>query len=207
MPDPAREWPIPPMDHRSGRRESAFTWAMGELILRRIADGETMKAITDDPRMPAYCTVFRWMKVVPEFGAAVAQLRALMARMKLAERDARRAMRGPRRRPGGRRSQWTPDIAAAICWAIEDGASLTEVAATPGMPRSQTIHRWLRRHPEFRAAFVEACAVRDGLLRLLAEEAVYDVFAVGIPEANRRIRALEGRAGRMTPKIYRAGVL
>ena len=34
-----------------------------------------MKAITADPRMPAYCTVFQWVKVVPEFGDAYRQVR------------------------------------------------------------------------------------------------------------------------------------
>jgi hypothetical protein len=200
---PAREWPIPPMDHGSGHKGTAFTWPMGRLILQRIAEGEALKVITAEPRMPAYCTVFRWMQVVPEFGWAVAQVRAALAQEKLAAREAQRQLKGPRRRPGGRRCMWTPQIGAQICHAIEDGASLSEVVVMPGMPGFKTIYRWLERHPDFRASFVEACASRNGDLRLLAEETVYEVFALGIPEANRRIRALEGRAGRLTPKLYR----
>lgn len=75
----ARDRPIPYMDKGSGWKDSAFTWAMGELILARIADGETVKAITADPRMPAYCTVFQWMRVVPAFGEAVAEVRGRLA--------------------------------------------------------------------------------------------------------------------------------
>src|SRR6478609_3017726 len=74
LPAHPRDWPIPPMDKEAGWKETAFTWPMGQLILARIWAGETMTAITADPRMPAYCTVFRWMQVVPEFGEAVAQV-------------------------------------------------------------------------------------------------------------------------------------
>src|SRR6185437_1403704 len=69
-PLPARDWPIPPMDKEPGDKLSAFTWAMGRLILQRIADGETIKAITAHPKMPAYCTVYRWIHVHEEFGDA-----------------------------------------------------------------------------------------------------------------------------------------
>jgi len=39
----ARHRDIPPMDHEAGDKESAFTWAMGRLILERMAARETMK--------------------------------------------------------------------------------------------------------------------------------------------------------------------
>ena len=76
---PPRDWPNPPMDHGSGDKDTAFAWAMGDLILRRMGYRETMKTITADPRMPAYCTVFRWVKVVPEFGEAYRRLRVAQA--------------------------------------------------------------------------------------------------------------------------------
>ena len=143
---PAREWPIPPMDHGAGDKDTAFTWAMGELILQRIADGDTVKAITADARMPAYCTVFRWMQVVPEFGDAVAQVRAELARLRRAARDAAADARlqaeiDARRRGekvrwwvSGRATTWTPERWEAVLAAIEDGASLSEVVRTSGMP-------------------------------------------------------------------------
>jgi hypothetical protein len=30
-PGPARDWPIPPMDHAAGHKDTAFTWAMGRM--------------------------------------------------------------------------------------------------------------------------------------------------------------------------------
>lgn len=38
-----RDWPVPSMDHGSGHKDTAFTWAMGELILARIRAGAALK--------------------------------------------------------------------------------------------------------------------------------------------------------------------
>ena len=83
MPYPRGIWNpeplIPDMDHTPGFKESAFSWAMARVILWHIAQGHTVRRITRDPKLPAYCTVFQWMKVVPEFGEAVAEARAKLA--------------------------------------------------------------------------------------------------------------------------------
>src|SRR5882724_140626 len=94
---PAKDWPIPPMDHEAGDKPSAFTWAMGRLILQRMGDRETMKAITADPAMPAYCTVFQWVKVVPEFGDAYRRVRAMLAQAMREEAVERRALKNQAR--------------------------------------------------------------------------------------------------------------
>ena len=84
------------MDHEAGGKPSAFSWEMVELILARIAAGETVKEITDDPRMPCYATVYRWTHVIPEFGAAwreVREERCVQAQVA----DALKAMAPPKR--------------------------------------------------------------------------------------------------------------
>lgn len=199
---PAREWPIPPMDHRSGRKDTAFTWAMGDFILARIADGETMKAITADARMPAYCTVFRWMQVVPEFGEAVAELRGLMAQARMAERDAcRRARKGRRR--GGRRPICSAQALDRLLARVRDGASVSDAVAEPGAPSFRVLYTRVRGCPGFRAAFVDACDWRNGWLGFQAELVVDEVWEIGIPAANAKIGRLKARRGRLTPKLYR----
>jgi hypothetical protein len=199
---PAREWPIPPMDKAAGWKDSAFTWAMGRLILQRIADGDTMKAITADPRMPAYCTVFRWMQVAPDFGDAVRTLRVRLGEARRAERDQIRASKGPKRR-SGRKSTYTPRAARAVLRRIEGGASLSEVVREAGMPSFKAFYAWMRDRPALRTAYMDACRSRDLWLELDIQVAIDDVFTTGIPAANARIRALEGRRGRLTPKLYR----
>ena len=117
-------WLIPAMDQESGHKDTAFTWAMGNLILQRMGDRETMKAITADPRMPAYCTVFQWVKVVPEFGDAYRgardpgedrtqgadERRALLVRM----RNANRRAAGKRVRTWWRGKSSTPELASVL---------------------------------------------------------------------------------------------
>lgn len=201
---PAREWPIPPMDKAPGDKPSAFTWEMGHLILERIAEGDTMRAITADPRMPAYCTVFRWMQVVPPFGREVRKVRARLARARRAARDRARASKAPARR-GGRRSTYSEAVAEALLERIEDGASVSEVVREPGMPSFKALYAWLRARPDFRDAFIEACRRRHVGFVVEIDTAIDDVVLTGKAAAGARIRALEGRAGRLTPKLYRPG--
>ena len=214
-PRPARLWPIPPMDHGSGAKDTAFTWAMGHLILQRIADGETMKAITADARMPAYCTVFRWMQVVPAFGDAVAAVRAELARRRLADRATVKALRArdvaERRARGervrwwvsGRRSTYDPVWAEIVLEAVEDGETLSAALAQPGMPSAKAWYRWLRNSPELAAQYAEACRRRAVGFRVERDLVIENVMATGIPAANRALRQLDGRIGRLTPKTYR----
>jgi terminase small subunit-like protein len=221
---PARDWPIPAMDHESGHKDTAFTWAMGRLILQRMGDRETMKAITADPRMPAYCTVFQWVKVVPEFGDAYREVRATLAKIERKERDERRAllvrMRNANRRAAGKRvrtwvagrkSSYTPELAGAVCWAIEEGASLSEVVSRPGMPSFKAVYGWMRRFPEFRAQYIEACRLREVGLWIERDMVIDRAMDMGLAfdprQGNAEIAAIEGRIGRLTPKIYRGEVV
>jgi len=196
---PAREWPIPPMDHAPGAKPSAFTWAMGHLILQRVADRETMKAITADPRMPAYATVFRWTHMIPEFGDAYRQTRALVARFRREERDALQ----PARRKGGRRSTYTLARGRAVCDAICKGASLSEIVRRPGLPSFKAIYRWLRYEPKFRAEFIKACSLRTTTLQDEMWEIARKATPATVTMARHKVRRLEGRIGRLTPKLYR----
>lgn len=196
---PAREWPIPPMDKEPGDKLSAFTWAMGRLILQRVADRETMKAITADPRMPAYATVYRWIEVHEEFGDAYRQVRAVLARVRREERDARQRPR----RASGRKTTYTFERGDAVCDAICEGASLSQVVRTPGMPSSKAIYRWLRYEPTFRAEFIQACGVRATVLQEQALEIAREATPLDWRIAKRRVERLHERIGRLTPKLYR----
>jgi hypothetical protein len=189
------------MDKAAGWKPSAFTWAMGRLILQRMADRETIKAITADPRMPAYATVYRWTHVHEEFGEAYREVRALLAQVRLEERDERQKPR----RTSGRPTTYTVERGWDVCEAICEGASLSEVVRRPDMPSSKAIYRWLRYEPEFRAEFIQACGVRA----LKLQEEVLDIARAVTPAnvrlAKRQIDRLHGRIGRMTPRLYREG--
>jgi hypothetical protein len=218
---PARSWPIPPMDHASGHKESAFTWAMGHLILQRMADRETMKAITADPAMPAYCTVFQWVKVVPAFGEAYRQVRLALSGIIQQEREAEQAAKvrakaaariaagkRPRDWVSGPKSTYTDEVARAFCEAIEDGAAASAVVGRPGMPTAKMVATWLKRFPQFRAMYVEACRRREAGLwferDMVVDRAIDLGLAFDIAQGNAEIAAIEGRIGRLTPKLYRS---
>jgi hypothetical protein len=209
------------MDHASGHKDTAFTWAMGRLILQRMADRETMKAITADPRMPAYCTVFQWVKMVPEFGDAYRQVRLALGRVIQLEREAERtakvrakaasriaAGKRPRDWVSGRASSYTEAVARAFCAAIEDGAAASAVVGRPGMPTAKMVANWMKRFPEFRAMYVEASRRREvGLWverDMVIDRAIDMGIAFDIRQGNAEIAAIEGRIGRLTPKIYRS---
>lgn len=212
---PPREWPVPEMDHAAGGVESAYTPEMGRVILGRIAAGETVKAITADPRLPSYATVYRWVRMHEGFGADWMDLRARLARQAIAEDVQARADRAAfrtfkeglglaRRRRGGRRSSYTAAVAGKICRRIAAGAALTHVLAEPDMPSAKAVYGWLRTRPAFRKAYVAACDKRAEALELrifIAEET-----AIGRLERQPRaeIDALAGRIGRLVPKKYRA---
>jgi hypothetical protein len=217
LPLPARDWPIPPMDKAAGYKPSAFTWAMGHLILQRMGDRETMKAITADPAMPAYCTVFRWVKMVPEFGEAYRQVRLAISQVAREEAAAKRAEKarahaaarmaaGKRVRHwvAGRPSSYTDEMAETVCAAIEAGASMTEVVRTPGMPSFKVVYTWMRRRPAFQAMYVEACRRRAVGFEIERDMVIEKaLLGVPLPALNRELAAIEGRAGRLTPKLHR----
>ncbi|HEY0650474.1 hypothetical protein, partial [Phenylobacterium sp.] len=184
-------------------KDTAFTWAMGRLILQRIADGETVKAITAHPAMPAYCTVFRWMQVVPEFGEAVAEVRRLLAQQRLAYADAVRKARGRRRNGAGGQEQASAEVLGRFLDALWDGASVSEAVAQPGAPSFKVVYSRVRKCPGFRAAFVDACDYRDFRLELERHDVIDRVAATGIPAANAALREVDGRRGRLRPKLYR----
>jgi hypothetical protein len=48
-------------------RPSDYSEAVGAEICARIAEGEALVAICAEPDMPAYRTVFQWLKAQPEF--------------------------------------------------------------------------------------------------------------------------------------------
>ena len=58
-------------------RPSEYTPELGEQLLDRLASGEILRAICDDPDMPYRRTVRRWRDESPEFAARYAHARAI----------------------------------------------------------------------------------------------------------------------------------
>jgi hypothetical protein len=78
------------------------------------------------------------------------------------------AMTDQRKR--GRPSDYTDDIATAICDRLAEGESLRAICATEGMPDKATVLRWIGRHKEFRDQYAWAReAQADDILEQILE--------------------------------------
>jgi hypothetical protein len=66
------------MQPKRGRR-SAYSDKIAEAICDRLVDGESLRAICADPRMPAKATVFRWLASNQEFRRSYALARECQA--------------------------------------------------------------------------------------------------------------------------------
>lgn len=211
---PPRLRPVPPMDHAAGGKASAYTPEMGELILARIAAGETVKAITADPRMPAYCTVYQWVRVHDDFAEAWVAVRQAQAQRRvatIAQRDAaRRFWPAHKARVDGRRwwrrgrpSSYTRAKGVAVCELIEAGWPLSAVVRRADMPSSKVVYTWLRTQAEFRGLYAQACQFREWLLCEQMSDAAGAATAASFADARQEVAWLRGQVGRMTPRTYR----
>lgn len=64
----------------------------------------------------------------------------------------------------GRPSTYTEERATLVCDHLIDGLSLRQACRREGMPSRDTVRRWLRDKPEFRARYARACEFRADAL-------------------------------------------
>lgn len=196
------------MDKTPGAKETAFTWAMGRLILARIGEGETIRQITADPAMPAYATVYRWMQVVPEFRHWVKQQHAARSLQALAARDVRRRATRRRRKDGqpwrsGQRPRIPAEALDAVLRQVRAGASLTDALRAPGAPSVKAFYTRVRGCPGFREAYRDAVDWRDFLLETEAFGGIPSSVYGNLAAAYVQMRVMTARRGRLQPKMYR----
>lgn len=102
--------------------------------------------------------------------------------------------------PGGRPSDYTPEVAAIICERIADGESLRQICEEPGMPNRSTVRQWLAVHPEFHAQYARA---REEQGDAYAERAIHEALTASDAQMGRlRMDALKWAAGKLAPKRY-----
>ncbi len=208
--------PLPPMEHTGGFMPSQYRPAFGRAICQRILDGETMRQVAADPRMPSYATLFHWLKAHEDFARAYQRVRDQLALERTTRRAAetahwrrvrahRRAVAGkpPRDWVSGARSTYDRAWAAAYCARIAAGGTGYRISADPGMPSAKCIYRWLKDIPEFRAMYVAARAAQQARLEWLIYLAADAVGETGLAAAKAEVARLEGRIGRLRAKVWR----
>ncbi|WP_422576923.1 hypothetical protein [Phenylobacterium sp.] len=87
---------------------------------------------------------------------------------------------------------------------MADGTTLAQMRDDPSLPTPKMVYRWLRQRPEFRAMYERARARQRLNLQIDIDMVVDRVeSAADLPAAKREVAWLEGRIGRLTPKMYR----
>ncbi len=79
-----------------------------------------------------------------------------------------------------RPSDYTAEIAAAICDRIIGGESVRQIADSPDMPGQRTIYQWLQKHDEFaqqyaRAREAQAERLQDEIISI-ADDGTNDTY-------------------------------
>ena len=120
------------------------------------------------------------------------------------------------KKPTGRPSTYTPEIAADICAHLAEGGLLIDWCRQPGRPNVATVNRWMEAHPSFRAEYARA---RETGLHVRAEQVIaisddrsgdYKTDADGrevvdhehIQRARLRVDSRKWLASKLLPKIY-----
>lgn len=101
-----------------------------------------------------------------------------------------------------RPSDFTDEMADAICDELIEGKSLRQICRAVGMPDRRTVLRWLDAHPSFAAKYARAresqADLMDDLILEEAEKANKDNAAA----VRVRVDAYKWRAAKLQPKKY-----
>lgn len=119
----------------------------------------------------------------------------------------------------GRPSDYTPELAIAICTEIADGMSLRSICQAESMPDISTIMRWVGKHPEFRAQYAHAKEIQaeyfaeelldiaddgqnDWMTRKIGGEDVKVVDQEALQRSRLRVDTRKWLMSKMLPKKY-----
>lgn len=116
----------------------------------------------------------------------------------------------------GRPSEFTQEVADAICERIADGESLVRICKDDGMPSKATVFNWLSSKPEFvdnytRAREAQADTLFDEILDI-SDDGLNDTYTDEdgnvrtnqdvIARSKLRVDARKWMAGKLRPKKY-----
>lgn len=178
--------------------------ALGAAICRRVAAGESLRAIGREPGQPHRTTVRGWADSRPEFGealrAAYRQAR-ISQRMRDRQQAAALAARAPPLR-GGKASSYTDDLGEAVCARLANGESLTAIGRDPDMPGYGTVLKWVKRHPQFEAMYVEARAMQADYLFDEARDVAQATTPKTVWADRLRFDVIRWQAARLAPRKY-----
>jgi len=104
----------------------------------------------------------------------------------------------------GRPTDFTSELADAICERLADGESLRSICSGDTLPHKATVFRWLAKNADFRDQYTRAREVQaDSLVDDIIDIADADVTEpVEVQQARLRVDARKWLAGKLRPKVY-----
>lgn len=166
--------------HRAGR--PAWDATLADRVLYQVGQGVRLDELRRvNPALPSGHAVRRWARERPEFDW---ELRVNMK----AGRLARRRARGKARREA---------VLEPLCAGIVEGASLNQLGGRDGLPGKGTLYAWVAQDRDFAAEVARACDERVHWYADQMLEVAHRIGPLGVPEARRRLKRIEGRLGRL----------
>lgn len=192
-----------------GRAGVRYSDALGAEICARVARGESVRALSQEPGMPSRRCFDDWARRDPVFGQALAAAKLKARRARVAgDRAAEAAGRGWRRmlsragQRGGSVSILTPEITEAVCARIAAGQSVLAIGADPAMPGAVSIYNWARWDATFREAYLRAKDVGLNVMFDVAREIALECTEDTVRSDGLRVRTLHWQVALQAPKKY-----
>lgn len=108
-----------------------------------------------------------------------------------------------------RPSDYSQEIADALCEKLAEGESLRKICSAEGMPSKSSVFRWLGQNEEFRDQYAraresQADSLFDDVLSIADQydNAQDNADVEHIQRAKLRIDARKWMAGKLRPKVY-----
>lgn len=113
-------------------------------------------------------------------------------------------MSGKEKRPIGRPTKYSQEMADKICGLISNGMSLRAICNVNGMPARGTVYQWLNENLEFQDQYTRA---RDKQADYFAEEIIEiadsaEAESAAVAKAKLQIDARKWAASKIAPKKY-----
>jgi hypothetical protein len=187
------------------RREHVrFTEALADEIVARVAAGESLSALEQDPRMPSRTGIGYWRRSHVEFGERLAEAQRrvrLEQRARDRAREAERRAR-PRRSDGGHEAAYTPEKGEEICFRLANGESLISICRDEHLPTPATVYRWLQRIPAFEDMYVTARRFQGDYLFDETRELAGEVTPGNVWACRFKFDLIRWQAPRLAPRKY-----
>lgn len=170
----------------AAREAVRYSVLIARAICDRLAGGEGLLRICEDPSMPTRRTVQVWAARRPEFGRELERARQL----------------GGMSGKGGGTLTYSELLSHEICHRLAEGESISSICDDPTMPCFSTVYRWRRTIPAFGEMMRVAREVQAEKFCDVGWEMAQAATVETAHLTRVRLNQLRWMAGVLSPRIY-----